>query len=106
MAIISSVFDHRPALHLVSLLPASLRAQNDFHRSGYKEVAYNPLSKKVLRMPCSLSCQGQVLSCAVIRLGSEGLRGDGSDSLVYFVLRAQAAGRPAYGTFKDLTIRI
>ena len=48
MAIISSVFDHRPALHLVSLLPASQKAQNDFHHSRYKEVAYNLLSMKSL----------------------------------------------------------
>lgn len=103
-----SVFDHHPALHLVNLLPVSQNARDDFHHSGCKEVAYNLLSKK--------SCADALLpllSGSVVILhgdlswlwGPEG-ENNSSDSLFYFVLWVQAAGCSAYGTFKDLTIRI
>lgn len=46
LAITSIAFDHCPTLHLVSFLPDSQKAQNDFHHSGCTEVAYNLFSKK------------------------------------------------------------
>lgn len=74
------------------------------------------LARRVVQMPCSLCPQGQVSSCAAICLGQEDLRGRPADSLFYAVLEGQqqgefcavlpepAAGRSAYGPFKDLRI--
>ena len=46
LAITSIAFDHCPTLRLVSFLPDSQKAQNDFHHRGCTEVAYNLFSKK------------------------------------------------------------
>lgn len=73
---------------------------------GIRRLLIICLARKVVQMPCSLYFQGQMLSCAVIRLGLRAWGEERHDSLFYFVLWVQAAGCSAYGTFKDLTIRI
>ena len=76
------------------------------------------LARRVVQMPCSFYPQGQMSFCAAICLGHEDLRGRTADSLFCAVLKGQqqgefcavlpepAAGRSAYGPFKDLTIRL
>lgn len=93
LAIICSVLDHHPALHLVSLLPASEKAQNDFHHSGYKEVAYNLLSEKSLAdaLLSLLSGSGVLLRGDLSWLwGPEGE--NGSDSLLFCTVSARQQG--------------
>lgn len=76
LAITSIAFDHCPTLRLVSFLPGSQKAQNDFHHRGYTEVAYNLFSKKSCADALLPYPQGQVSSCAAICLGHEDLRGE------------------------------
>lgn len=75
LAIISSVFDHHPALHLVSLLPVSQKPRMTFITVGARRLLITCLARKVVQMLCTLSSQGQVLSWVVICLGYEGLKG-------------------------------
>lgn len=75
VAMICRGFDHHSALHLVSLLPASQKAQADFHHSGCREAAYNLFSRKSDAQALLSPSSGSVLSSLVICLGYEGLRG-------------------------------
>lgn len=74
LAIICRGFDHHSALHLVSLLPASPKAQDDFHHSGCMEPAYNLFSRKSDAQALLSPSSGSESSSLVICLGYEGLR--------------------------------
>lgn len=105
-AVICRRFDHHSALHLVSLLPASQKAQDDFHHSGCTEAAYNLFSRKVMHKLCSLHAQGQCYPPWWSVLVMRAWGGERQRQSVLFVLWVGAAGCYAYGTFKDLTIWI
>lgn len=91
-AIICRGFDHHSVLHFVSLLPASPKAQDDFHHSGCMEPAYNLFSRKSDAQALHSPSSGSVLSSLVICLGYEGLRGRRTEAVCSICVLSGSSG--------------